>query len=103
MPAEVSREEFAAVEREVDGEKMLTHHILEQTHRNSDILAAIKKRLDRVEGKVDGLDRKVDGLNRKVDALDRKTDAKVDGLAQSLPDIVGDAMREVLRKRDRKS
>jgi len=111
MPAEVTREEFAALEREVEGEKMVTRHILEQTRRNSDDLAAIKFRLDRVEGKVDALDRKIDakidGLDRKIDAkidsLDRKFDAKIDGLAKSLPGIVGDAMREVLRERDRKS
>jgi tetrahydromethanopterin S-methyltransferase subunit G len=70
------------VEREVEGEKMVTRHILEQTRHNSDDLAAIKSRLDRVEHKVDGLDRKVDGLTR------------------DLPTIVADVMREVLRERD---
>jgi hypothetical protein len=37
-------------------------------------------------------------LVRKVDGLDRK----VDGLAENLPRIVGDVMREVLRERDGK-
>ncbi len=99
MASEVTREEFesrvGAVEREVQGEKLVTRHILEQTRRNSDDLAAIKTRLDRVEGKVDGLDQKVDGVDRKVDRLERK----VDDLAKSLPGIVADVMREVQRER----
>jgi uncharacterized protein YoxC len=92
MAAEVSREEFIALEREVEGEKLATRHILEQTRRNGDDLAAVKSRLDRLEGKVDGLERKVDGLGRKVD-----------GLSKSLPEIVGEVMREVLDERERKA
>ena len=88
MPAYVTREEFEArvgvLEREVEGEKLVTRHILEQTRRNSDDLAAIKGRLDRVEEKVDAVDRKVDGLVR------------------DLPTIVADVMREVLRERDQR-
>ncbi len=94
----VTRDEFTqlatrvdVIEREVDGEKLVTRHILEQTRRNSDDLAAIKTRLDRVEEKVDGLDQKVDGLERKVDSLTR-----------SLPTIVGDVMRGVLAEQTRK-
>jgi tetrahydromethanopterin S-methyltransferase subunit G len=94
----VTRDEFKqlatrvdVIEREAEGEKLVTRHILEQTRRNSDDLAAIKTRLDRVEEKVDGLERKVDGLERKVD-----------GLSTSLPTIVGDVMREVLDERNRK-
>jgi uncharacterized protein YoxC len=89
MPAYVTREEFEArvgvLEREVEGEKLVTRYILEQTRRNGDDLAAIKGRLDRVEEKVDGLDHKVDGLVR------------------DLPTIVADVMREVLRERDERS
>ena len=105
MPSDVTREEFRALELEVEGEKLVTRHILEQTRRNGDDLAAVKARLDRVEQKVDGLDKKVDGLDRKVDGLDRKVDGvdrKVDGLARNLPRIVGDVMRDVLRERDEK-
>jgi uncharacterized protein YoxC len=95
MPTYVTREEFEArvgvLEREVEGEKLVTRHILEQTRRNGDDLAAVKTRLDRVEEKVDGLDRKVDGLDRTVRDL-----------AKSLPTIVGDVLREVLRERDGK-
>ena len=99
MAAEVSREEFVALEREVEGEKLVTRHILEQTRRNGDDLAAVKSRLDRVEQKVDGLERKFDGLERKFDGLGRK----VDGLTKSLPEIVGEVMREVLDERERKA
>jgi uncharacterized protein YoxC len=89
MPVDVTRDEFqqlegrvTIVEREVEGEKMVTRHILEQTRRNSDDLAAIKTRLDRVESKVDGLDRKVDSL------------------VNNLPAIVGQVVRDALRERD---
>jgi hypothetical protein len=103
MPSDVTREEFHALELEVQGKKLVSRHILEQTRRNSDYLADIKARLGRVEEKLDGVDlkglvRKVDGLDSKVDRLD----GKVTGLTQNLPRIVGDVMREVLRERDEK-
>ena len=91
MTAYVTREEFEArvgvLEREVEGEKLVTRHVLEQTRRNSDDLAAIKTRLDRVEAKLDGLERKVDGLDRIV---------------RDLPTIVGNVVRDVMRERDTK-
>jgi len=90
----VTREEFEArvgvIEREVEGEKMLTRHILEQSRRNSDDLAAIKTRLDRVEGKVDSLQTTVDGLQTTVGGLQ----ATVNGLVRDLPKIVADAVRD---------
>jgi uncharacterized protein YoxC len=93
MPDYVTREEFEArvgvLEREVDGEKMVTRHILEQTRRNSDDLAAVKTRLDRVEGKLDGVVEELTGLR-----------VNVQGLATSLPRIVGDVMRAVWREHD---
>jgi hypothetical protein len=89
MPSDVTREEFRALELDFEGEKLVTRHILEQTRRNGDDLAAVKTRLDRVEQKVDGLDRKLDGLDKKFD-----------GLIKGLPRIVGDVMRAVLRERD---
>ena len=92
MATEVTREEFIALEREVEGEKLVTRHILEQTRRNGDDLAAVKSRLDRVEQKLDGLERKFDGFERKFDDLGR-----------NLPKIVGAVMRDVLDERDRKS
>lgn len=100
--SDVTREEFEArvgvLEREVEGEKMVTRHILEQTRRNGDDLAGLKTRVDRIERKVDGLDQRFDGLGSKVGKLE----AKVDSLAKSLPEIVGDAVREAFRERDKK-
>ena len=90
MATEVTREEFIALEHEVEGEKLVTRHILEQTRRNGDDLAAVKSRLDRVEQKLDGVEHKVDGLERKFD-----------GLSRNLPKIVGEVMRSVLDERDR--
>jgi chromosome segregation ATPase len=102
MPTSVMTEEFerraGVLEREVEGEKLVTRHVLEQTRRNGDDLAGIKTRLARVEEKVDSLDRKFDGLDRKVDSLDQT----VKSLARSLPTIVAETMREVLRERDAK-
>jgi hypothetical protein len=105
MASDVTRSEFdhlagrvSVAGREVEGEKMVTRHILEQTRRNSDDLAAIKTRLDRIEGRLDGHDQRFDGLERKVDKLA----GEVTGLRSTLPTIVGEAMREVLRERDTK-
>jgi uncharacterized protein YoxC len=101
MAEYITREEFEArvgvLEGEVEGEKMVTRHILEQTRRNSDDLAAIKTRLDRVEKKVDGLEQKVDGLERKVDVLG----TSVNRLARDLPAVVGEAVREAMRESKR--
>jgi tetrahydromethanopterin S-methyltransferase subunit G len=86
MTANVTREEFAArvsvLEREVEGEKMVTRYILEQTRRNGDDLGAVKSRLDRLETRLDRVEQKVDALRR------------------DLPQIVGDTVREALRERD---
>jgi hypothetical protein len=92
MPTEVTRPEFDELAEEVAGEKIVTRHILEQTRRNGDDLAAVKTRVARVEEKVDGLDRKVDGL-----------DHKLSGLARDISGIVRDTMREVLRESARKT
>ena len=93
MAADVTREEFEArvgvLEREVEGEKLVTRHILEQTRSNGDDLAAIKTRLEHVEQKVDGVERKVDGVDLKVNRLTR-----------DLPTVVANVMRQVLRERD---
>jgi len=94
MASDVSKDEFVhlearvtVVEQEVEGEKMVTRHILDQTRRNSDDLAAIKSRLDRFEHR----------FEQRVDVLERK----VDGLTRDLPTIVADVMRDVLRERDK--
>ena len=103
MTADVGREDFKhletrvdVLEREVEGEKMVARHILEQTRHNNDDLAAIKTRLDRVE-------RKVDGLDSKIDHVESRLDNRIGSLERSLPKIVGDVMREVLHERDGKA
>jgi hypothetical protein len=85
---EVTREEFSqlasrvsVVEREVEGEKLVTRYILEQSRRNGDDLAAVKTRLDRVEQKLDGLD------------------ARFSGFVRDFPRTVAETVREVLRER----
>jgi len=99
--ADVTREEFEArvgvLAQEVEGEKMVTRHILEQTRHNGDDLAAIKTRLDRVEEKLVGVDLRA--MARKVDGLG----SNLAGLRRDLPKIVGDVMRDVLREERGKS
>ena len=78
---------------------MVTRHILEHSRRNTDDLAAVKVGLkensnDLAALKV-GLKVGLKDLTAKVDAVG----AKVDGLIQSLPKIVGDVMRDVLKGR----
>jgi hypothetical protein len=89
MPIYVTREEFEArvgvLEREVEGEKLVTRHILEQSRRNGDDLAAVKTRLDRVEQKLDGLDLRFSAFLRDY------------------PTAVGEIMRQVQRERDERS
>jgi len=92
MPIDVTRNEFDQLKTrveivEVEGEKMVTRHILEQSRRNGDDLAAIKSRLDRHDQRFDNLERRVDGLERHV--------------KQDLPTIIRDVMREVLDEHDK--
>ena len=60
--------------------------------------AKTEQRFKKVDERFDRLERKIDGVDRKVDGVDRK----VDGLATALPGIVGDAVREANRERDKK-
>jgi hypothetical protein len=81
---------------------LLTHQI---SSLHKDLLAfeaRTEQRFNKVDERFDCLEGKVDGLDRKIDSLDRKIDAKVDGLAGTLPAIIGDAIRDVLRERDDK-
>ena len=95
MATDVTRDEFEArtgvLEREVEGEKLVTRHILEQTRRNADDLAAVKTRLDRVERKVEGAAQDIGGVRRMLA-----------GLIRDLPKIVGDAVRKAPSKRARR-
>jgi chromosome segregation ATPase len=83
MTSDVTREEFSqlqarvdVVEREVDGEKLVTRYILEQARKNGDDLAAIKGRLGRLEARFDGLETRFDRLETRVAGLE----ARFDGL-----------------------
>jgi uncharacterized protein YoxC len=95
MAADVTREEFEArvgvLEREVEGEKLVTRHVLEQTRRNGDDLAAIKTRLDRVEGKLDDVVQDVRSLK-----------ATIDDLVRGLPKMIAEVVRGAVRKRGEK-
>jgi predicted nucleic acid-binding Zn-ribbon protein len=67
-----------------------------------DLLAFEEKteqRFDKVDGRLDKVDGRLDRLESKLDSVDRKIDTKIDGLAKSLPGIISDTMREVLRER----
>ena len=104
MSNDVMRDEFtqlqsrvSAVEQEVEGEKLVTRHILDQTRRNSDDLAAIRTRLYQVEEK---LDNRFGALDAKIDRLDTRLTNRIDSLERNLPKIVGDVVREVFRERD---
>jgi hypothetical protein len=104
MPTDVTRDEFEQVktrvdivEREVEGEKMVTRHILEQTRRNGDDLAAVKDDLAAIKSRQDRHDQRFDALEREVQGLRNEGRS----LRNDLPTIVGEVVREVLRERDR--
>ena len=94
MASDVSRDEFVhlearvtVIEQEVEGEKMVTRHILEQSRRNGADLADFKKQTGE---RFDRLERRFDNLERTVDAL-----------RKDIPSTVGEVMRDVLRERDK--
>jgi len=94
MASDVSRDEFVhlearvtVVEQEVEGEKMVTRHILEQSRRNGADLADFKKQTGE---RFDRLERRFDNLERQVDTL-----------RKDIPGIVSEVMRDVLRERDK--
>ncbi|HEY7246510.1 MAG TPA: hypothetical protein VH678_21775 [Xanthobacteraceae bacterium] len=107
MATDVTKDEFqrlearvSVVEREVEGEKLVTRHILEQTRRNGAELAEFKnrteQRFDSLESRFDSLESRFDNLEGRFDNLERT----VNTLRKDLPAIVGDVMRDVLRERD---
>jgi hypothetical protein len=102
MAEYVTREEFEArvgvLDREVEGEKMVTRYILEQTQRNGDDLAILKTRKNRVEHKVDSLSGEVTGLRNEMAELRSEfvgLRGTVSGLVANLPRMIGDVVREV--------
>jgi hypothetical protein len=50
------------------------------------------------EQRFEQVDNRLDRLEGKVDSLDRKIDTKIDGLAKTLPGIVGQEVREAFRE-----
>jgi hypothetical protein len=82
MTAEVTREQFTALERKVEGEKLVAGHILGQTRRNGDDLAAVNP----------------DSTGSSRSSMD--FERLFDGLNRNLPKIVGKVMRDVLDERD---
>jgi hypothetical protein len=82
---------FAFLTRQIQG---VHKDLLSFEARTEERFKTVTDRFDRLDSKVDALDGKLDA---KVDGLDRKIDVKVDSLAEALPTIVGDAMREVIR------
>ncbi len=85
------------LEQEVEGEKLVTRHILEQTRRNADDLAVIKARLVAHDRRFDSHDARFDRLEGEIRGL--KTDFA--NLRRDLPAMVAETLREVLRERDR--
>jgi hypothetical protein len=112
MPAYVTREEFEArvgvLEREVEGERAVTRHILEQTHRNGDDLGTIKSRFDRVEARLDHMAGDIVVIKadlgrhgRMLDVLTqdmRLVRGAIDTLIGSLPGMVVEAVRTLNRE-----
>jgi len=104
MASDVSRDEFqhlearvTVVEQEVEGEKLVPRHILEQTRRNGDDLLDFRKQTDQ---RFDNLERRFDGLERRFDGLERRFDGLERNLKRALPKMVADVMRDVLQERD---
>ncbi|HKD25298.1 MAG TPA: hypothetical protein VKC66_05190 [Xanthobacteraceae bacterium] len=91
MPAYVSREEFEApiglLECEVEGERLPTRHILEQTRRNGDDLAAVRAELK-------GLARDVGSINVKLTQEVASVNAKLSALVRNLPTTIAEALRK---------
>jgi hypothetical protein len=75
----------SVLEREVEGEKLVTRHILEQTRRNGDDLAAVKSRLDRVEQRLDRVENKLDSLDVRFSAFLREYPATVADVMRQVP------------------
>lgn len=72
---------------------------------HKDLLAfqeSTEQRFNQIDNRFEQVDKRFDRLEHKVDGLDRKIDTKIDGLAKALPGIVGDAVREANRERDKK-
>jgi hypothetical protein len=108
MPAHVTREEFKLLQDEIEGEKLVTRHILHQTQLNSNDLATIMKQLHGVENQVQGIENRVQGIENRVQGIEKQLEGidlkalvrKVDGLemrfsafVREFPATVAEIMR----------
>ena len=83
----ILQDRVSVVEREVDGEKMLSRYILQQVRANGDDLAAVKTRMDRFETRMDGVETRLGNVENNLTQF-----------RKDMPSIVADAMREVLKE-----
>ena len=88
---ELLEKRIAALEQEVEGEKVLSRYILEQARHNGDDIAAMRTQLTRLERRVDGLEAELRALRSEFRAF-----------REDFPKLVADVMREVLAERDRR-
>lgn len=110
MPSDVTRDEFQrlqgrvdTLEGEVEGEKSVTRHILEQTRRNGDDLAALAAHMGgelaalatHMGGELTALKTRMD----KVEGRLGRVETELHKLRDNMPVIVADTMRDVLRER----
>jgi seryl-tRNA synthetase len=105
MSAYVTREEFKVLQDEVEGEKLVTRHILEQTRLNSKDIATLIREVKGIKSDVGGLKSDVRSLKSDVRDLQTKVgtlDAKLTGLIHNLPAMIAEAVREGLRGRRKK-
>ena len=80
---ELLERRVSTVEQELEGEKLVIRHVLEQTRRNSDDLASIKARQNAHDARFDRLEAELRSLNR------------------DLPGVIAETLREVLREERR--
>jgi hypothetical protein len=125
MSTHVTREEFdrrmRVVEGEVEGEKLVTRFILEQTQRNGDDLGALKARIDHlssdvalVRGAVTGhtallnvlvqdvgqLRQEMGGMRRDMGELRQDMQRDMGGLRQDMQRDIGQLRLEMGTMRD---
>ena len=100
-----------ALEREVEGEKLVTRHIFEQTRRNGEGIAALRTDFKALRAEFGSLRGEFDTLRGEFNTLRGEFNmlrgefntlrGEFVALRQELPTIVADTLREVLRERDR--
>lgn len=95
---------MSALEQEVEGEKLVSRHILEHTRRNTADIATIKGDIGTLKADMAVL--KADVATLKSDVAELKSDVRAltlrfDNWERGLPTMIADTMREVLRERDR--